>query len=106
VGNVSSPQVIADIQHYQGLYYINLGFYYLGIIYIIEIIIIRDYLLWAMWTICFYLIHIVHNWKHFGKVLGAGLQNVDNMDNLDGHFKSLAYNIALKYLYKYVVYIK
>jgi hypothetical protein len=44
--------------------------------------------------------------KHFGKVLGTLWQCVDNMDNLDGHFKSLAYNIALMEIYKYVINIK
>jgi hypothetical protein len=59
-----------------------------------------------MWTLCLLTVHIIHNLKHFGKPLGTGLQNMDNMDNLDGHFKSLAYNIALMEIYKYVVFIK
>jgi len=39
--------------------------------------------------------------KHFGKALGALWQNMDTMDNLDGHFKSLAYNIAADTIYKH-----
>ena len=60
-----------------------------------------DYLLWTIRVYGFYIVHIVHNLKHFGKALGTGLQNMDNMDNLDGHFKSLAYNIAADTIYKY-----
>ena len=65
-----------------------------------------DYLLWTIRVYGFYIVHNVHNLKHFGKVLETGLQSVDNMDNLDGHFKSLAYNIALMEIYKYVKYIE
>jgi hypothetical protein len=53
-----------------------------------------DYLLWTIWVYGFYIVHIVHNLKHFGKALVALWQSVDIADNLDGHFKSLAYNIA------------
>jgi hypothetical protein len=60
-----------------------------------------DYLLWTSRVYGFYIVHIAHNLKHFGKALGTGLQNMDTMDNLDGHFKSLAYNIAAKDLYKH-----
>ena len=60
-----------------------------------------DYLLWTIRVYGFYIVHIVHNLKHFGKALGTGLQNMDTMDNLDGHFKSLAYNIAADTIYKY-----
>jgi hypothetical protein len=60
-----------------------------------------DYLLWTIRVYVLYIVHIVHNLKHFGKALGTGLQNMDTMDNLDGHFKSLAYNIALMEIYKY-----
>jgi hypothetical protein len=38
--------------------------------------------------------------KHFGRVLGTLWQSVDNVDSLDSHFKSLAYNIAVKDLYR------
>jgi hypothetical protein len=44
--------------------------------------------------------------KHFGRVLGTLWQSVDNVDSLDSHFKSLAYNIALMEIYKYVVIIE
>ena len=54
-----------------------------------------DYVLWTIRVYGFYIVHNVHNLKHFGKPLGTGLQSVDNMDNLDGHFKSLAYNIPI-----------
>jgi hypothetical protein len=62
--------------------------------------------LWTLWTNGFYIVHIVHNSKHFGKVLGTLWQSVDNVDTLDSHFKSLAYNIALMEIYKYVVFIE
>jgi hypothetical protein len=60
-----------------------------------------DYLLWTIRVYGFYIVHIVHNLKHFGKALGTLWQSVGQVDNLDGHFKSLAYNIALMEIYKY-----
>jgi hypothetical protein len=44
--------------------------------------------------------------KHFGKVLTALWHIVGQVDNLDGSNKSLAYNIALMEIYKYVVFIE
>ena len=64
------------------------------------------YLLWTIWVYGFYIVHIVHNSKHFGKVLATLWQSVDNVDNLDGSNKSLACNIGIGDLYKYVVFIK
>jgi hypothetical protein len=65
-----------------------------------------DYLLWTIRVYVFNIVHIVHNLKHFGKALAALWQSVDIADNLDGSNKSLAYNIAAKDLYKYVIFIE
>jgi hypothetical protein len=60
-----------------------------------------DYLLWTIRVYVFNIVHIVHNLKHFGKALAALWQSVGQVDTLDRHFKSLAYNIAADTIYKY-----
>ena len=51
--------------------------------------------MWTIWVYGFYIVHNVHKVKVFCKALGTLLQSVDIVGNLDGHFKSLAYNMEI-----------
>ena len=60
----------------------------------------QTYSLWALWVISLGETHITHNWRFFGKGLGTLWQSVGNVGNLPIRFKSLAYNIRAKTIYK------
>jgi hypothetical protein len=56
--------------------------------------------LWVMWVISLESTHNAHNWKHFAKGLGTGIQSVGHVGTLDSPIKSLAYNTCADTTYK------